>query len=234
MSIFWIILGLLPSFAWLFFYLQEDMHPEPKRLITKTFLLGALFAFFALFLELFFECGVAHQFQNCREGNRESATSAPIFLVVFALIEEVIKFSAAYVAVHKNKFFNEPVDAMIYTVVAAMGFATVENLGALNVDGQIQSGLLNNALEITSLRFIGATLLHSLASGIAGYYWAISIREFNEKKFIFWGIAVATALHAVFNHLIIKYESMAYPVLLVVIVGFFVLNDFEKLKRKNI
>lgn len=234
MSIFWIILGLLPSFTWLFFYLQEDLHPEPKRLLVKTFILGALFAFFALFFELFFECGVAHQFQNCREGSREPATSIPLFLLAFALIEEIFKFSAAYVAVHKSASFNEPVDAMIYAVVAAMGFATVENLGALNMDGQTQSGLLNNALEITSLRFIGATLLHSLASAIAGYYWAVSIRDFNQKRFIFLGIATATVLHAIFNHLIIRYESMTYPVVLVVIVGFFVLNDFEKLKRKNI
>ena len=228
-----VILGLLPSFTWLFFYLQEDLHPEPKRLIAKTFVMGALFAFIALFLELFVECGLAHQFKNCNEETRMSSATIPAFLLIFALIEELLKFGAAYIAVHKSKFFNEPVDAMIYTVVAAMGFATVENLGALNINSA-QSGLLNNALEITSLRFIGATLLHSLASGIAGYYWAISIREFNERKFIFWGLAIATALHALFNHLIIRYENMMYPVILVIIAGFFVLNDFEKLKRKNI
>ena len=46
-----IILGLLPGFAWLVFYLTDDPHPEPKRLILFTFLAGIAFGFFAVVAE---------------------------------------------------------------------------------------------------------------------------------------------------------------------------------------
>jgi len=38
-----ILLGLLPSFAWLFFFLKEDTHPEPKKMIALVFFLGGIF-----------------------------------------------------------------------------------------------------------------------------------------------------------------------------------------------
>ncbi|MBI4094348.1 MAG: hypothetical protein HY436_00915, partial [Candidatus Liptonbacteria bacterium] len=82
--------------------------------------------------------------------------------------------------------------------------------------------------------FIGATLLHALASAIVGYYWAVSIRDFGMRKPLLTGLALATALHAAFNLLIIHFGTMAYPVLLLVIAGFFIVNDFEKLRRRAV
>ena len=49
-----IILGLIPSFAWLIFYLEEDPHPEPKPLIFETFLAGAASTFIVLGLQYVF------------------------------------------------------------------------------------------------------------------------------------------------------------------------------------
>lgn len=230
MGLFTILLSLIPGFAWLFFYLKEDLHPEPKKLIALTFLAGALFTFPALFFENFLNCQV---FNYCNAS--PPFTLIPLSIVLFSLIEEVFKFGAAYIIVRNSPAFNEPVDAMIYAVVAGLGFATVENIGVLSTKIAAETALLVNIFETTSLRFIGATLLHSLSSAIAGYFWAISIREFGAKRFIFLGIALATGLHALFNFLIINYYGgMLYPVMLLSIAGFFVLNDFEKLKKRSI
>ena len=38
----YIIFGILPSLAWLFYYLKKDLHPESKKMILKIFLLGSL------------------------------------------------------------------------------------------------------------------------------------------------------------------------------------------------
>jgi len=217
-----IVLGLLPGFAWLLFYLKEDLHPEPKRLIVSTFAAGMAFAFFALALQV-----LANPVLN----KIGIASLTPISLIVLASIEEILKFCAAYVVVHKSAAFDEPVDAMIYMVVAALGFATIENLGALH-GNQSQAALISTVFQTASLRFVGATLLHSLTSALVGYYWAISIRDFNAERFIVFGILLATGLHAVFNYLILNYGNAVYPVIFVTIVGFFVLSDFEKLKRK--
>jgi len=220
-----LVLALLPGFAWLFFYLGEDPHPEPKKLIAYTFVVGMASAFFALALEILLKSFFK---------NAGVAELSLIPLLIFALIEEAVKFGAAYLAVHKRPEFDEPVDAMIYMVVAALGFATVENIGALTTGSSAETALLSQVFATTSIRFVGATLLHSLASAVVGYYWAVGIRDMQIKRYLARGLLLATVLHTVFNYLIISYGNIAYVAVFLTIIGFFVLNDFEKLKRRLI
>lgn len=227
-----ILLALLPGFAWLIFYLQESPRPEPKGLIAAVFVTGGGFAFVALTLQLLLERGgfIVNPVQG--------AASTPLFafaasLFVLAFIEEALKFCAAWINVHKNPSFTRPVDAMIYVAVAALGFATVENIGVtLPRDGQ--APVLGLVYETLVIRFVGATLLHSLTSGLVGYYWALMIRDFGEKRMLVWGILIASVLHAAFNYLIIIFGSLAYTLVFVLVIGLFVLHDFEKLKAKTI
>ncbi len=211
-----VILGLLPGFAWLVFFLKEDIHPEPKKMIAKVFIVGALFTFIALALEWFF--------QNFAAKLNVQPTDTFSFFGLSA-IEEVFKFLAAYLVVRKSKFFDEPVDAMVYMVVAALGFATIENLAVVfNVisDG----GGFGGAVGTMVLRFVGATLLHALSSGMVGYYWA--------RKAILKGLVFATILHTIFNYLILIFnEEIIYPIVFLIIIAFFVFYDFEKLKNNN-
>ena len=233
MTLLIIVLGLLPSFAWLFFYLKEDLHPEPKKLIALTFFAGIVFGFFALLVETGLDCGYAKsQNLDCFVKRDSAFTSIPLLVIDFALIEELAKFGAAYFTVRKKSAFDEPVDAMIYTTVAALGFAALENLGAISQASK--SFLEGNIFAVTSLRFIGATLLHALTSALAGYFWAKSIREFGAKRFIFLGLVLATLLHTVFNYLIIIFGNPIYVIIFLAIVGFFTLNDFEKLKGRKV
>jgi len=240
-----IILGILPSFAWLLFYLREDRHPEPKRLILLTFLWGGVFAFFALYAQLFLNCfyhdsaigGIGGLRFNCdyrtATGNDlfgEGFPNALIFILVFALIEEIVKFSAAYLTVHKNPAFDEPVDAMIYAVTAALGFAAIENLGLVGFGALSGDTALSDAVYHISLRFVGATLLHAITSGVVGYYWAKSIRKFGSMRPVAWGLLLATLLHTLFNYLIIYYAPTVSTIILLFIVGLVVLHDFEELR----
>jgi RsiW-degrading membrane proteinase PrsW (M82 family) len=217
-----LVLGLLPGFAWLVFYLGEETHPEPKRLIAFTAVIGMAFGFFAVAIEMFF---------NKALGGWGIGEFSILSLAGLALIEEFMKFTAAHFAVSKSPAFSEPTDAMIYTIVAALGFATLENIGALS---NIATGVtfVPALLATLSFRFVGATLLHSLTSAIVGYYWALGLVRGKTKRYILLGLAIATALHTCFNYLILTYGNSAYGIVLLVIIGFFVLNDFEKLKTK--
>lgn len=217
-----VLLGFVPSFAWLLFYLQEGMRPEPKRLIALAFVTGAAFAFLALIVQL----GLRDFLSGLNLGDRSF-----FWLFIFGGVEEVLKFAAAYAAVHKSADFEQPVEAMLYVIVAALGFATVENVGIL-IGGS--PGVLGfaNVFHLVTFRFIGATLLHTLASGLVGYYWAMSIRHFGAKKFLVGGLLAATLLHAAFNYGILHYNERGLSLALLMIVGFFVLGDFEKLKPK--
>ncbi|MGC9599598.1 MAG: PrsW family glutamic-type intramembrane protease [Minisyncoccia bacterium] len=218
-----LVFGLLPGFAWLMFYFTEEPHPEPKRLIVLTFVCGIAFGFFAI---------VTEQMFSHAEGQWGIEGLSLISLAGLALIEEVMKFGAAYFAVGKSPLLDEPVERMLYMVVAAMGFATLENIGAISNTSFMtsQAAFVGAFFEASSLRFVGATLLHSLTSGIVGYHWALGIARKKVGRNLTIGFVIATALHTFFNYLILNYGDITYVVVFLLIVGFFVLNDFEKLK----
>lgn len=219
-----ILLAFLPGFAWLFFYLEEDPHREPKRYIALTFFMGMTAGVFTLGVQFI----VRDMFVSA-----QIPIMGILALLVFSGIEELFKFGAAKLSVRHNPSFSEPIDAMIYAIVAALGFATLENLGA--VAGRPGAGaLLIDTFQIASFRFIGATLLHTLAAGIIGFYWAKSIREFGAIRPLIFGFVIATAVHTIFNYLIITYGNIIYPVLFLIVVGFFVFGDFEKLKHQKL
>ena len=216
-----IVFGLLPGFAWLAFYMGEDPYPEPKRLIVFTFIVGMAFGFFTVALETIFSGWAV----------KIGVAEFSIFsLLVLASIEEVMKFAAAHFSINRTPEFKEPIEAMIYIIVAALGFATLENIGAI-AGISPQAALVPAVLETISLRFVGATLLHTLTSGVVGYHWALGVARGNVKRSIAIGLVYAAVLHAIFNYLILTYGGVIYSVIFLIIVGFFVLNDFEKIKK---
>ena len=219
MVIFLILLGLLPSFAWLVFFLKEDERPEPKKMIAKVFMAGALMTIFVAVLQFSLQ---------------KIFVSFSASFFVFAVIEEVFKFLAVYLVVRKSRFFDEPVDAMIYMITAALGFAMVENIAvALNASN------IQEAIGAMTLRFVGATLLHVLTSGIVGYYWAKSLVLKNQFlvigrwPLIIKGLIVASLLHIIFNYLILisKEQILIYPTIFLIIIALFLFWDFEKIKN---
>lgn len=215
--------AVLPAIIWLFFFTREDIHPEPRRLIAFTFGIGVLSAIPTLLAQVLF---------------KDALGDGKVVLTFLGLaaIEEVFKFLAAFYVVYKNKYFDEPIDAMIYMIAAASGFATIENV--LIAIGSIE-GLSLASLYATSsvllLRFIGATLLHVLSSGIVGYYWAKShALKHTHRGLVVYGIIIATLVHTAFNYLIALFgeRNIIYSSIILVIAAFFVLGDFEILKRK--
>ncbi|MFH0890486.1 MAG: PrsW family glutamic-type intramembrane protease [Candidatus Liptonbacteria bacterium] len=226
------VLALLPGFIWLIFYLSEDSHQEPKVLVALTFISGVASAFVALLIQyLLNKSGLTGS--PIQLGSGEGlALRFILSLLIFSMVEELVKFGAAYLVISKSKEFNQPIDAMVYLVIAALGFATVENFGATFMGKTLPP--LPVIIETLALRFIGATLLHTLSSGLLGYYWAMSIRHFKTVSLLLFGIVAATLLHAGFNYLIIRHENIFYWLAFVVLGGFLTLNDFEKLKQKAI
>lgn len=220
-----LVFAFLPSILWLIFFLREDIHPEPKKLIAYTFCAGALISVPVLALQLVFKKFVAGPLDA-------------FLLLIFglALIEEIFKFLSAYWSVRKEPAFDEPVDAMIYAIVAALGFATIENLFIMS-DKINYLSLMNvfSSMSTLGFRFIGATLLHGLSSAFAGYYWAIGKKTGNLKSKIVIGIGIATLIHFIFNYLIYQFENvdLFYPSLFLIFVALFVFKDFSKLKTEN-
>jgi len=205
--------AVLPSLAWLIFFLKEDIHPEPKRLILYAVSLGALSTIPALL------------FQVGAQVLSSVFASGLLAVILLAFSEEFFKFFAVWLGIRRDPSFDEPIDAMIYMVAAALGFALVENLFIIGgVFGSISLMSASSTLNVLMLRFVGATLLHVLASALLGFYWA--------KKRIGFGIFMATVIHSIFNYLILIFpeNSLLYAGIFLIFAAFFVFQDFDKLK----
>lgn len=205
------ILGLLPAVLWLIFFLREDAaRPEPKRMIIYTFLGGAIAAGVAVIPEFYL--------QKYFPAPADIPNYISPLLGPFAFIEELAKFLIVYLIVKRSAYFDEAVDAMIYMITAGLGFAAVENI--LNLIGA------EATFQIFALRSIGATLLHALASGILGFYWA--------RKYLIPGIVLATLLHWAFNYFVLLYQNIEiYTTGLLLLAAIFLFHDFEILKAKD-
>ncbi len=225
--IFAVLLGLAPSIIWLLFFEKEEKEKsEPFSDILFAFLVGAVTTFIALLIQI----GCARYFATIPLPLHSNAAIA-----VFATIEEIVKFLGVFLLVRRRKAFNQPLDAMIFMITAALGFAAVENIASLINNGGVTAAFASaKALEVLTLRFLGATLLHSVTSGIIGFHWAVGwVRGKLLWLHILAGLAISSLLHLVFNYLVIQYGPASWALVFVVIIAFFLLVDFEELRTEE-
>ena len=136
-------------------------------------------------------------------------------------------------AVYKDKALDEPVDVMLYMIIAALGFAAFENI--LILFGLGASSPISSILALTLVRLVGATFLHALASGTFGYFLARSFFD-TKKKYLYVavGLFVATLLHGLFNFYILEVEGVAklvVPAIILIGLAIFVSISFKQLQK---
>ena len=121
-------------------------------------------------------------------------------ILLFApLTEEFFKYLVVRQVILRHPDFDEPLDAMIYLIVSALGFAAAENLLVIFTSSILSFQV---ALNIALARFLSATFLHTLASGILGYFLALALLNFKKRKLIFGlGFALAVVAHSFYNFL---------------------------------
>ncbi len=216
--------GILPSLLWLWFWLKEDCHPESKKAIFKTFMAGAAVIPLVFFVELAF----SKLFTN--SGIADSSDYPIILILALAATEEYFKyFAAKYTALNK-KYFDEPIDGLIYLITAALGFAAMENFIYI-FQAFLNKGVLPGFLS-GNLRFLGASLIHVVSSGFLGASIAFSFfHKENLKRNLFIGFIIATLLHSLFNYFIIKSANNIFEVFLGVwVFAIIIIYILEKLK----
>lgn len=121
---------------------------------------------------------------------------------MWVIIEETLKYSAALLMILWNKAVDEPIDVIIYMIVIALGFASLEN--ALFIFNPLNAGDYLSSAHTGFFRFLGPTLLHVLASGTVGAMLAIAFYKKNSVKLLYGsiGLFIAIVLHALFNFFI--------------------------------
>jgi RsiW-degrading membrane proteinase PrsW (M82 family) len=179
---------------WLWFWLKEDdLHPEPRGLLILSFLVGMLATACAYPTEKYIAANVL--------------ANDLTLLFLWALTEETLKFIGIYVVALKSRYFDEPIDGVVYLITIALGFSALEN--TMFLFNPLGTGDAMATLLLGDFRFIGATLLHVAASGTVGI--AIALSYYHEKSakrlWLFLGLVGAVVLHTAFNFSIIVSEG---------------------------
>lgn len=180
--IFYFFLSFIFPFLWVFYFYKKDKHPEPFLGLFFAFFLGIASAIISYFFQDLASDFLIDRFYR---------------FLVFAFIEEFLKFFLIWLLIFPQKIFDEPVDAMIYMMFSALGFAFLENAFFVfrSVDFDIFLTLI--------FRFFGANLLHVLASSLIGYGYAFSIKTRRILPFLI-SFFSGTLLHFIYNYLIIS------------------------------
>lgn len=188
--------GILPALIWLAFWQSEDRkRPEPRRLIVRTFLFGAL----AVPIVIPFE--------------KYALSHTPAFglmtFLIWAIIEEGCKFLAAWFGGLGSIADDEPLDPLIYMITAALGFTALEN--ALFIANPLLQQDIAGTVVTGSLRFIGSSLLHTVSSGVIGLALALAFykRGYVRKLSGVIGFGFAIFFHTAFNIFILNQGELS-------------------------
>lgn len=227
------LINIVPILIWLNFYLKQDKERDPTVWIIIALLLGIGVTPIVFGLEIWLMSALKNLFLGVNKDFLLSVITAPF-------IEEIAKFLPIYFFVFRKRAFNHTADAMLFLIISALGFAFIENTLVVAKD-YLDTQFWVSGIQITLLRFISSTFLHTLSSGLLGYFWAMAI--INKKRggvLIISGIISATLLHALFNffNLLIMNtgvtSGIVYLALLIIILFTFalvILRDFEILNR---
>jgi RsiW-degrading membrane proteinase PrsW (M82 family) len=211
-------MAIAPSIFLVCYYYKQDLKkPEPKHLVTKIFFLGILFTVPAIILEILFD----EIFGLVMRGT--------IFydfvkaFVVAAFIEESIKLFVVNRFAYNHVDFDEVMDGIVYTIMASLGFACMENLIYV-----VEGGLI-----IALVRAITAVPMHAVASGMMGYYIGkakFSESEQEKKSLVYKGLWKAIYIHGVYDFLLFASPKIGW----ILAIGVFplIIFTFIRLKEK--
>jgi RsiW-degrading membrane proteinase PrsW (M82 family) len=111
------------------------------------------------------------------------------------LCEEYIKFRIIKKYIYHHPQFNEIMDGIIYTVVASLGFACMENV----------LYVLKSSWHTALARGFTAVPMHAVCSGMMGYYIGLarfSCDKNKEKRLLNQGLWTAILLHGLYDFLL--------------------------------
>lgn len=175
--------AVVPSALLVWYFHARDAYPEPPRVLWTTFGLGVLTVFPILL--------IGYPLQQAVELVPNPIASSLLgALFVAAIPEEFVKLLVLLGYNMRNRAFDEPMDGIVYGVVASLGFATLENI--LFVFG--------GGMSVAVSRAFTAVPLHAFVGAIMGYYVGQAWRVPAERtRYIISGYGFAVLLHMLYD-----------------------------------
>ena len=212
-----LLITIVPSLLILIYFFLSDKFKEPKGTIALVFGLGVLICLPA---------GIINEFMNENFSNIFSEKLLYSFLGP-AWGEEILKFLILYTIVLKRNEFNEPMDGIVYGVVASLGFATYENYDYVfrlaetwNID----------PAQMAIWRSYSAVPMHGLNGCIMGFYFG-KYAFTADKKYLVLSLLIPFLLHGFYNFLEYPFHYMIVGIMIVYAI--ILHSDLKKLQLKK-
>ncbi len=220
-TLLWALVGgIIPTFLWLWFWFNQVEKPKSTGFLSLLYILGMACTFIVMPVDSLIQ---------------QSGLAQKEYLLMFALVEEVIKVVVTAAVAFRHKVIKEPNDYTLYLVTLALGFSALEN--TLYLIHPLTENNLSFILFTGNLRFIGATLLHTTCVAIVGNLLGIA---YFENKFMKWvhaifGLGLAIGLHAVFNYFILLNTTRSIIIALAGLwfIGITVIVVFGRIQKFN-
>lgn len=185
------LMAVIPALflVWYFCRLAKNK-TDSKTLIIKVFFIGVLSIVPVCTLEI-----IISRLNLYYNWSRFYYYFFEAFIVA-GLCEEYIKLAIIKIFVYNNPRFQKIIDGIIFTIVASLGFACIENI----------MYVIQNSFETAVVRGITAVPLHAVASGTMGYYIGLakfSMDKKEEGRLINIGLWQAIFIHGLYNFLIL-------------------------------
>ena len=120
-------------------------------------------------------------------------------VILAPIVEEGAKFILTYVICLRRRLNDEPIDASIYMLTTALGFAAVDT--ALYLSALLGNGEVVNTIVAGNYRAVGPMLIHLVSSAMVGMFMGFAFYKSRKKKifYLLFGFLFAVIIHALFN-----------------------------------
>ncbi|HOK02205.1 MAG TPA: PrsW family glutamic-type intramembrane protease [Spirochaetota bacterium] len=208
----------LSAALWLYvIYRNDKFEPEPVRTLIRVAIQGAIFSGLP---SAFFNSAAAIALNVTDKIYSTNPPGSVSDMLSFALFvgfnEEFFKAMAAIYILRKLDDFNEPVDAIIYSMTVALGFAAFENIEYTVAGG----------VELLLVRSFTAVPLHLGLASIWGT--GIAMAKYYRKGGYFLNvlpyIIPAALLHAAYNFYLFLNPGNPFSTLIAVLFAFATIN----------
>ncbi|MCP4547481.1 MAG: heme exporter protein CcmD [bacterium] len=187
-----ILMAVIPSLLLLRYFYRRDLHPEPRGVLLKTFLLGILITVPIIIL-------VSPVNALLHPAMHPLLYGALVAFLCAAIPEELFKFLVLTRYSARHPAFDEPMDGIVYGATVSLGFATLENILYVAQGGWVTA----------LLRGFTAVPCHACLGAIMGYYIGQARFGRNRRGKMFLGLFAAILLHGLYDFPLLSLHGLA-------------------------
>lgn len=213
-------------------YKLDKYEKEPLKEIIITFILGCLTVIPVLIVSpvindlLLIPYTFVDFLGSGLIGESEMKTIIYTFIGI-ALVEEFFKFLVLTKYSFNRACFNEPMDGIVYGVIASMGFAFVENIIYVYV-------YTDQSYSVAILRMFSAIPAHALMGVIMGYYVGKAKFDIQNRKILMLkGLLGAILLHGAYDYFLFSELGIGIFALVSLILTYKIAKKVIKESQEN-